>query len=236
MSSDDFKRQAAEQALGYVRGGMDLGLGTGSTAAHFVRGLGARVAQGLKVRCVATSEQTETLARSLGITMTTLDEVPFLDLTVDGADELDEGLRLIKGGGGALLREKIVASASAAMIVIADHAKLVGTLGAFPLPVEVVPFGLAATRSLLADLAEEAGCAGEITVRIGADGRPFQTDGGHLILDCAFGLIEDPEQLDAALRLVPGVVETGLFIDLAAKAIIAGPTGIREIDAPDEVA
>jgi ribose 5-phosphate isomerase A len=236
MSSDDYKRQAAEHALGYVRDGMDLGLGTGSTAAHFVRGLGARVAKGLKVKCVATSEQTEVLARSLGIPMTTLDETPFLDLTVDGADELDASLRLIKGGGGALLREKIVASSSAAMIVIADAGKRVVTLGAFPLPVEVVTFGLTATRNLLAELAEEAGCTGDIVLRLQPDGQPFVTDSGNRILDCHFERIEDPEQLDAALKLVPGVVETGLFIDLAVKAIVAGPDGIVEIDAPDEVA
>jgi ribose 5-phosphate isomerase A len=215
---------------------MDLGLGTGSTAAHFVRGLGARVAKGLKVKCVATSEQTEVLARSLGIPMTTLDETPFLDLTVDGADELDASLRLIMGGGGALLREKIVASSSAAMIVIADAGKRVVTLGAFPLPVEVVTFGLTATRNLLAELAEEAGCTGDIVLRLQPDGQPFVTDSGNRILDCHFERIEDPEQLDAALKLVPGVVETGLFIDLAVKAIVAGPDGIVEIDAPDEVA
>jgi ribose 5-phosphate isomerase A len=235
MSGTEYKRQAAEHALAYVEDGMDLGLGTGTTAAHFVRALGAKVAAGFKVQCVATSLETETLARSLGIPMTTLDDVPFLNLTIDGADEIDPHLRLIKGGGGALLREKIVASASAAMIVIADASKRVETLGAFPLPIEVVRFGLAASRNLAAELAEEAGCTGEITLRRRDDGQPVVTDNGNLILDCAFGHIPDAEALDAALRLVPGVVETGLFIDLAAKAILAGPDGIVELDAPDGI-
>jgi ribose 5-phosphate isomerase A len=163
---------------------------------------------------------------ALGIRMASLDEMPFLDLTVDGADELDEELRLIKGGGGALLREKIVATASGRMIVIADASKRVATLGTFPLPLEVVPFGLTATRNMIIALAADAGCEGEITVRKGAGGKPFFTDSGNFILDCAFGCIPDPEDLDEALKLIPGVVENGLFIGIADLAIVAGPNGV----------
>jgi len=162
----------------------------------------------------------------MGIALATLDEVPFLDLTVDGADELDGELRLIKGGGGALLREKIVATASERMIVIADSSKRVATLGKFPLPVEVVPFGLGATRNLLIALAADAGCTGEITLRTRKSGEPFLSDSGHYILDCAFGRIGNPEALDALLKQVPGVVENGLFLGIADAAIVAGPDGI----------
>jgi ribose 5-phosphate isomerase A len=234
MSADQWKRQAAARAVTYVQDGMLLGLGTGSTAAHFVELLGARVASGLKVTCVATSEVTAVQAKRLGIALTTLDEHPILDLTVDGADECDGQLQLIKGGGAALLREKIVAAASEQMIVIADHAKLVKTLGAYALPVEVVAFGLGSTRTLLQTLAADVGCEGEIRQRRKADGTPLLTDNGNFILDCAFGRIEDPESLDAMLKLVPGIVEHGLFLGLASKAIFAGPDGITEIDAPDD--
>lgn len=234
MSVDEWKRQAAARALTYVEDGMKLGLGTGSTAAHFVDLLGAKVAAGLKVVCVPTSEATAEQARRLGIPLTTLDETPFLDLTVDGADECDNALQLIKGGGAALLREKIVAAASEQMIVIADHTKLVEMLGRFPLPVEVVQFGLASTTALVTSLAEDAGCHGTVTLRRTASGAPLVTDNGNFILDCAFGRIEDPEELDAVLKLVPGVVEHGLFLGLASRAIIAGPEGIREFEAPDD--
>lgn len=231
QTSDAFKRAAAARALEYVEPGMTLGLGTGSTAAHLVDLLGEKVRAGFDVRCVPTSDVTAAQATRLGITLTTLDEVPLLDLTIDGADELDAQLQLIKGGGGALLREKIVATASERMLVIADASKKVPVLGKFPLPLEVVPFGLTATRLLIKDFAYEAGCSGEITVRTKADGTPFRTDGGNLILDCAFGKIEDAEALDAMLKLVPGVVENGMFLDIAWKAIIAGPGGIEELDA-----
>ena len=177
---------------------MRLGLGTGSTARHFVDLLGEKVAGGLKVRCVATSEATARAGEGLGIPMATLDDMPELDLTVDGADEIDPELRLIKGGGGALLREKIVAAASQRMAVIADATKLVPRLGAFPLPVEVVPFGLAATRRHIEDALGSLGLAGPIA-SCAADGRPFVTDGGHFILDCSLGAIPDPERLAAAL-------------------------------------
>ena len=226
-----FKQQAAERALAFVEPGMKLGLGTGSTAAAFVARLGAKVHAGLDVLCVATSQATRAQAGALGIPLTTLDETPFLDLTIDGADELDTSLRLIKGGGGALLHEKIVATASDRMIVIADASKRVDVLGAYPLPVEVVRFGLAATRSLIEMLAADAGCQGPIKLRLGQGGEPFVTDSGHLILDCGFGRIEDPEALDEALKLIPGVVENGLFLDIADAAIIAGPGGITVLEA-----
>jgi len=233
MGQDAFKVAAAEQALRYVEDGMRVGLGTGSTAAKFVDALGRRVAGGLKVVCVATSQATQAQAEALGIPMSTLDEQQFLDLTVDGTDELDGALRLIKGGGGALLREKIVATASASMIVIADASKQVATLGAFPLPLEVVPFGLAATRNMITALAADAGCEGELRLRTLTDGKPFITDNGNFILDCHFGSIDAPEELDEALKLVPGVVENGLFIGIADLAIIAGSDGITVIGAEE---
>ncbi|MEZ5849101.1 MAG: ribose-5-phosphate isomerase RpiA [Hyphomicrobiaceae bacterium] len=230
MNADDFKRQAAAKALELVTPGMRLGLGTGSTAAHLVDLLGAKVKSGLDVVCVPTSEATRLQAERLGIPLTTLDETPELDLTIDGADELDNELRLIKGGGGALLREKIVAAASDRLVIIADVSKRVRQLGAFPLPVEIVRFGHLATTRLVAAYAEEAGCTGDITVRQ-RDGQPFVTDGGNYILDCAFGRIEEPEILDEALKLVPGVVESGLFLGLAEMAIVAGPGGVLTIEA-----
>jgi ribose 5-phosphate isomerase A len=226
-----FKQQAAERALAFVEPGMKLGLGTGSTAAQFVARLGVKVQAGLDVVCVATSQATRAQAEALGIPLTTLDETPFLDLTIDGADELDTSLRLIKGGGGALLHEKIVATASDRMIVIADASKRVDVLGAYPLPIEVVRFGLAATRSLIERLAADAGCQGPVKLRLGKGGEPFVTDSGNLILDCGFGRIEDPEALDEALKLIPGVVENGLFLDIADAAIIAGPGGITVLEA-----
>jgi ribose 5-phosphate isomerase A len=230
MSTDLWKRQAAEKAVELVEPGMRLGLGTGSTARHFVDLLGEKVRDGLKVVCVPTSEATLMQARSLGIALTTLDDTPELDLTVDGADELDGELRLIKGGGGALLREKIVAAASERMVVIADATKRVTTIGAFPLPIEVVRFGLTATRNMVERLTREAGCQGELRLRLGSDGQPFVTDGGNYIFDCAFGRIENAEALDEALKLVPGVVENGLFLGFADAAFIAGAGGLETIE------
>jgi ribose 5-phosphate isomerase A len=233
MSADSWKQQAAERAVALVEDGMTLGLGTGSTAACFIDLVGQRAKQGLKVVCVPTSEASRAQAERLGLTLITLDQQPYLDLTVDGADELDDELRLIKGGGGALLHEKIVAAASERMVVIADHTKRVATLGAFPLPVEVVRFGVAATRNMIEILASDAGCSGEIALRLKADGQPFVSDSGHFILDCAFGRIEEPEALDEALKLVPGVVESGLFLGIADAAIIAGPDGVVVLERPD---
>ena len=231
LKAEDLKESAAQAALDSVRDGMVLGLGSGSTAAKFVDALGARVSQGLKVLCVPTSEATRLQAERLGIPLTTLDETPHLDLTVDGADEIDDQLRLIKGGGGALLlREKIVATASDRMVVIADVSKLVETLGKFPLPVEVVHFGLASTRRLVEAISAEAGCEGEIALRKGKGGEPFVTDEGNLILDCAFGRIPEPEVLAFALKRVPGVVEHGLFLGVADLAIVAAPGGVRLLE------
>lgn len=230
MTADDLKRMAAEKAMEHVEPGMKLGLGTGSTAKHFVDLLGARVKAGLDVLCVPTSEATRAQAASLGIPLTTLDDTPSLDLTVDGADEIDDQLRLIKGGGGALLREKIVAAASSRMIVIADASKRVAVLGAFPLPVEIVRFGARATHDMMRALAADADCRGDMTLRRSANGQPFITDNGNYIIDCAFGRIEEPELLDEALKVAPGVVENGLFLGLADLAIIGGPDGLRLID------
>ncbi len=225
MSRERLKEAAARRALDFVRPGQRLGLGTGSTAAHFVRLLGARVAAGLDVVCVPTSEETARQAAALGIPLADLDDLAELDLTVDGADELDGRLRLIKGGGGALLREKIVAAASRRMIVIADAGKQVGRLGRFPLPVEVVPFGLGVTTRQV-----EAACGapGRVTLRRNGDAS-FLTDGDHLILDCAIGAIVAPEALAAALDAIPGVVGHGLFIGLCTTALVAGDDGVAVI-------
>jgi ribose 5-phosphate isomerase A len=234
---DEWKLQAAERALGYVEDGMLVGLGTGSTAARFVDMLAQKVKEGLSVTCVPTSEATRVQAERLGIALTTLDDVPFLDLTVDGADELDTDLRLIKGGGGALLREKIVAMASERMIVIADVSKRVDMLGKYPLPVEAVRFGLTATRTLVGAVAADAGCSGDIKLRLSKDGKPFVTDSGNVLFDCAFSRIANPEALDQALKRVPGVIENGLFLGIADAAIIAGPEGVVVIErdaAPQE--
>ena len=230
MTTDDIKRQAARSALAYVESGMRLGLGTGSTARHFVDLVGARVAEGLEVLCVPTSEQTRLQAEALGIPLTTLDETPELDLCVDGADEVGPDLGLIKGGGGALLREKIVASAARSMIVIADESKLVDRLGAFALPVEVVPFGLGATQLAIGRLARSLGLPGELVLRRVAGGLVFVTDGGHHILDCHFSAIADPAALAAGLVAIPGVVEHGLFLGMARTACIAGAAGVRVLE------
>lgn len=230
MDARQMKIEAAAEALKNVENGMRLGIGTGSTAEEFVRLLAEKVAEGLSVRGVPTSERTARLCLELGVPLNSLDELPELDLTIDGADEVDSRLRLIKGGGGALLREKIVASASARMIVIADESKVVDTLGAFPLPIEVNPFGLTSTRIGIERLAERSGLSGEISQRA-TNGVPFRTDGGHFILDASFGLIPDAEALANGLNTIPGVVEHGLFINLASLAIIAGPAGVRTLAA-----
>lgn len=225
--SDNLKKAAADAALALVQPGMRLGLGTGSTAKLFVDGLGTKVAAGLDVLCVATSEATQAQALGLGIPMSTLDETPELDLTIDGADEMDGALRLIKGGGAALLREKIVAAASKRLVIIADTGKQVATLGRFPLPIEVVPFGLEATRRAVAAAIASAGASGDLVLRQRPDGTTLVTDGGHFILDAHLGSIAEPERLAAALNQVPGVVESGLFIGLATAAFVAGPGGVQ---------
>jgi ribose 5-phosphate isomerase A len=228
MDAKQMKIIAAAEALKYVEDGMRLGIGTGSTAEEFVRLLAEKVEQGFKVRGVPTSERTARLCLELGVPLNSLDELPELDLTIDGADEVDGQLRLVKGGGGALLREKIVAAASQRMIVIADESKVVETLGAFPLPIEVNPFGMTATRIAIERLATRLGLSGEIRPRSSGDGL-FETDGGHYILDASFGRISDAEALASGLNAIPGVVEHGLFINLATMAIIAGPQGARTL-------
>lgn len=212
-----------------IASGMKIGLGTGSTAKHFVDFLGAEVANGFECICVPTSEQTAAQARSLNIPLTTLDEIDSLDVTVDGADEIDEQRQLIKGGGGALLREKIVAAASKRMVVIADTSKRVAQLGAFALPVEVNKFGLGATQNAVQTIMDEFGAEGGLQLRKGTDGAPFETDGGHFILDASFGRISDAKALSDALLNVPGVVQHGLFIGLCAKAYLASPEGVVTI-------
>lgn len=227
------KRHAAARALSFVEPGMRLGLGTGSTARHFVELLGERVRGGLAVTGVPTSEATRADAERAGIPLTTLEQTPELDLTVDGADEIASDLSLIKGGGGALLREKIVAFASSRMIVIADRSKWVSVLGRFPLPIEIVPFGAAVTRRAIEAAAEASGAPGPATLRRMADGQPFVTDGGHWILDAALERIPDAASLAERLARIPGVVEHGLFIGLARIAILAGPGGVSIVERPN---
>ena len=230
MDVEALKRQAAARALGWVKPGMRVGLGTGSTARHFVELLAEKVRSGLDVIAVPTSEATRADAERLGIRLSTLDETPALDLTVDGADEIGPDLTLIKGGGGALLREKIVAAASATMIVIADESKFVPVLGRFPLPIEVVPFGLTATKRAVETAAARAGAPGETALRHRKDGHVFVTDGGHWIIDAKLGQIPDPKGLADRLAAIPGVVEHGLFIGLAHAAVLAGSSGIRIVE------
>ena len=230
MNAETQKRAAAARAVEFVRPGMRVGLGTGSTAKHFVELLGERVRAGLDIVAVPTSEGTMADAKRFGIPLTTLDETPELDLTVDGADEIGPDLCLIKGGGGALLREKIVAAASACMVVIADQSKCVGTLGQFPLPIEVVTFGLGATRHALDKVIGEIQRPGPLTLRHAKDGHAFITDGGHWILDAALDRIDDPAGLAHALSDVPGVMEHGLFVGMAQMAIIGGPDGVKTIE------
>ena len=230
MDIEAQKRQAAARALDWVRPGMRLGLGTGSTARHFVELLGERVRAGLDVTGVPTSEATREQALQAGIMLTTLDETPELDLTIDGADEIGPDLTVIKGGGGALLREKIVAAASAGMLVIADTSKQVSELGRFPLPVEVIPFGFGATLRAVEAACAGCGAAGPVKLRRDCAGHAFVTDGGHWIVDASLGRIPDPASLACRLSAIPGVVEHGLFIGLAQAAILAGPDGIQVVE------
>ena len=227
--SEDLKREAAARAVAEISSGMKVGLGTGSTARHFVDLLGQRVAQGLDIVGVPTSEVTAAQARECGIPLSDLDTLDRLDVTVDGADELDGNLNLIKGGGGALLREKIVAAASDAMIVIADGSKVVETLGRFPLPIEVNRFGLGATHRAIADVMARHRAEGELKMRLTATGSAFQTDGGHLILDAFFGRISQPEALSDELLNIPGVVQHGLFLKMCRKAYVATPNGVETL-------
>ncbi len=225
--SEEQKREAAAMALGQVKSGMRLGLGTGSTARHFVDLLGEKVASGFDCICVPTSEATAQQASSLNIPLSNLDHLDRLDLTVDGADEIDPQLNLIKGGGGALLREKIVAAASERMIVIADASKLVPTLGRFPLPIEVNWFGLGATQRAIAEVLAQHNAEGGLRLRENEPGKPFQTDGQHLILDAFFGRIFNPEALSRDLLDIAGVVQHGLFIKMCETAYVATPAGVE---------
>ncbi|WP_135547992.1 ribose-5-phosphate isomerase RpiA [Paenibacillus cymbidii] len=217
------KQLAAERAVQLVEDGMTIGLGTGTTATYAIRRIGALVRGGLRIRAIATSLASERLAAAEGIPLVAFAELDgSLDLTIDGADEVDPELRLIKGGGGALLREKIVAAASERMIVIVDAGKLVKRLGAFPLPVEIVPFGNEATMRQL----DALGCRPELRWQGGV---PFRTDNGNYVADCAFGAIADPERLAAQLNHIPGVVENGLFVGLASRVIVGYDNGtVRE--------
>jgi ribose 5-phosphate isomerase A len=229
MDADAQKRAAAARAVEYVKDGMRLGLGTGSTAKHFVDLVGEQVKAGLKLTAVPTSEATRAQAQQVGITLTTLEETPELDLVVDGADEVGPDLSLIKGGGGALLREKIVAAASARMVVIADESKWVPALGKFPLPVEIAPFGMGATRAAIEHVMKDLKLSGPLQLRKDKNGHVFVTDGGHWILDAALGRIDDPKALAQRLAAIPGVMEHGLFIGLAQTVILAGATGVRVV-------
>lgn len=223
------KVNAAAEALKYVKDGMVLGLGTGSTSAHFVRLLGERVRQGLRVHGVPTSEATRALAEEHGVPLLDIARVNAFDIDIDGADEIDPAFRLIKGGGGALLREKIVAAASAQMIVIADESKWVETLGAFPLPVEVVRFGFNLTQQRVEAALRETGCEGSAaTLRVsGKANEPVITDGGNYILDAHAKRIANPDALAVALAAVPGVVEHGLFIGLSRTVILGKAKGVE---------
>jgi ribose 5-phosphate isomerase A len=222
MPSDQEKKLAARASLQFARDGDVVGLGSGSTAAYAIRYLGERVRAGMKIRGIATSVQTHNLAASLGIPLTTLDEVQRIDVTIDGADEFDPELRLIKGGGGALLREKIVASASRQEIIIADSSKQVSVLGKFPLPVEVIRFA----ETIVSKKISALGAA--VQLRKDKAGEPFITDEGHHILDCHFGQIPDPPALAHTLSEIPGVVEHGLFINLADVVLVGKGSGVLE--------
>jgi ribose 5-phosphate isomerase A len=222
IAKDEWKRAAAEAASVLVTDGMVVGLGTGSTAAHLVRILGERVRAGLRIVALPTSEATARLATEQGIALGAFADHLRIDLTIDGADEIAEGtLDLIKGGGGALLREKIVASASDRMVVIADSTKLVASLGKFPLPVEIASFGWEVTLTTLAKRARTA------TLRMDAAGAPFVTDGGHYIVDCDMGQIKSPAALERDLNGIVGVMETGLFVGMAREVFLAGDAGVR---------
>jgi ribose 5-phosphate isomerase A len=217
------KEAAARASLRFVRDGNIVGLGTGSTAAHVVRFLGEKVRAGLKIRGIPTSVHTGELAASLGIPLTTLEECQQIDVDIDGADEFDPQLHLTKGGGGALLREKIIASASRQVVIIADSSKQVAVLGKFPLPVEVIPFAQALITKRIAAL------GAKVKLRQDPHGNPFITDEGHHILDCSFGQIPDPPALARQLSDMPGIVEHGLFIDLATIVLVAKGENVTEL-------
>jgi len=221
------KRAAAARALDFVGNRMKLGLGTGSTADLFLELLAERIRGGLNIIGTPTSERTATKSRQLNIPLAELDTLGELDLVVDGADEADANLALIKGGGGALLREKIVAACGKRMVVIADDSKLVKKLGAFPVPVEVIPFGHGTTKARIVKAASELGYRNlEPKLRM-KDGAPYRTDNGNVIYDCPFAAIDDVPELAAALSPLTGVVEHGLFVNMASDLVLAGAGGVR---------
>src|SRR6202045_2364728 len=228
MANDQEKEAAARVSLQFIKDGQVVGLGTGSTAAYFIQLLGEQVKNGLRIRGIPSSDRSREQAASLGIPLTTLDEYQQIDVTVDGADEFDPQLRLIKGGGGALLREKIVASATRQFVIIADSSKQVAMLGKFPVPVEVIKFA----EALVAKKIAAMGAA--VKVRADASGRKFITDEGNHILDCHFGQIPDPPALARKLETTPGVVEHGLFIGMASIALIGKGTQVLEIPGTDK--
>ncbi len=225
MSVEEQKKAAAEEAVKHIGPGMKVGLGTGSTANYFIEALANSK---LDVLCVPTSRATCELAEKLGLKLSTLEETPYLDITVDGADEFDSKFRLIKGGGGAMHREKLVASSSRWMVVIADQSKQVKTLGKFPLPVEVSKFGVKATEWKLERAFAHLKLQAKMVLRV-RDGKPFVTESGNVIIDCALGSIPDPEKLDGILNNTPGVIETGLFIGICGVIYVAGPKGVTEL-------
>ncbi len=226
MDKEAGKKRAAEEAATHVERGMTLGLGTGSTAKYFVEVMGARISEGWSLRGIPTSEVTRRQAEQVGIEIITPDETTIIDLAIDGTDEADPSLNLIKGGGGALLREKIIANAARKFIVIADKSKRVAALGAFPLPVEVEPFSWALTVSQLREVLTEYGYQNPVLKLRAAAGEAFNSDGGNLIIDCALGRIDNPANLDKSLVEIPGVIETGLFCGMTDLIIYGGGDGI----------
>lgn len=222
MSIDDEKQLAAKAAVELVTDGMVIGLGTGSTAVFAVQMLGQRVKEGLKIKAVPTSNSTATLAESVGISIVTLDDYPQLDLDIDGADEVEPSLCLIKGGGGALLREKIVAYASKQVVIIVDEKKLVDRLGKFHLPIEIVPFACGLIQQTIKEM-------GAVSVLRKRDRAAFLTDESNWILDCDFGLIDDPRALAQQLSAVPGIVEHGLFVDLVERVIVGSEGKVKTL-------
>jgi ribose 5-phosphate isomerase A len=220
MTKDEMKKIAGEKAVEFIQDGMNIGLGTGSTVYWAIQKLGERIQEGLRIQAIPTSKNTARLAKEQGIPLTTFQDIRRLDLTIDGADEINPELELIKGGGGALLREKLVAVQSQKLIIIADESKFVPTLGAFPLPIEVVPFAYECT----AERIKAFGCQPELRMD---NKQPFITDNGNYILDCHFKSITQPEELQRDLKLLEGVIEVGLFIGLASRVILGGQQGIR---------
>jgi len=242
LEKEELKKLAAEKAVEQIQDGMIVGLGTGSTTEYALRKLGERVKDGLKIQGIPTSIHTKHIAKEENIPLTTLDENPEIDITIDGADEVDSNLNLIKGGGGALTREKIIAYNSKKVIIIIDDSKIVKALGIdFPLPVEVVKFGWKSTKKALETFGwqpakqslDEKACTVELRKVMGDE--PFITDNGNYILDCEFERISEPEHLEVAINDVPGVVENGLFIDLASEVIVGGKQGIITLHKKESV-